>query len=264
MKKSSMGFAFGIAAAILIPTMSVSANDGGQSLESRFQQMAEMESGVQNVKKDAYGRITTLMVVGKGKVSRAFSKQRAKQVAGKEAVREARNAFAQWLNTSVSWSETASGEVVLKEKGGAEGDTGAAVSAQEGVATEATAEQSKAFSQAALSGLRQIWGGYDKDGMRVVIMGWSMADCKGIVKVSRTMGKAARESVNQAKAVEGARLQDPNAAYNREEARDQAAAVPPPPPAPVAAPPAPQSTGYGNNVAPARTSGSSSDAADFF
>ena len=105
MKKSSMGFAFGIAAAILIPTISVSANDGGQSLESRFQQMAEMESGVQNVKKDAYGNITTLMVVGKGKVSRAFSKQRAKQVAGKEAVREARNAFAQWLRPpAAKWS----------------------------------------------------------------------------------------------------------------------------------------------------------------
>lgn len=261
MKKYGMGFAFGIAAAILVPVVGISAD--AQSLESRFQQMAEMDPGVQGPpKKDANGNIISVMVVGKGKVSRSFSKQRAKQIASKEAMREARNAFAQWLNTSVTWSETANGDVVIKEKGSAEGDTGAAISKQDGAAGDLTAEQSKAYSAAALSGLRQIWGGYDKDGMRVVILGWSMADCKSIAKISRTMGKAARESVNQAKAVEGAHLQDPNAAYQKEEARDQAAVAPAP--APVQVPAAPQTTGYGNNVAPARTSGVSADANDFF
>ena len=154
-----------------------------------FQKLAEMDSGVQNIKRDAQGNIATLLVIGKGKVSRAFSKQRAKEAASKEAMRNARNAFSQFLNTHVTWAETSTGETVLKEKGGAAGDDGAATSTQEGVATEVTQEQSKAYSSAALSGLRQVWGGYDADGMRVVILGWKLSDCKGIAKMSRAMGQ---------------------------------------------------------------------------
>lgn len=239
----------------LAPLMTFAQND------DKWQQMAELDDGIQNIKRDNSGQISSLLVIGKGKVSRAFSKQKAKQIAGREASRNARNAFAQFLNTHVTWAETSAGEVVLKEKGAASGDDGAAVSVQEGVSTEVTSEKSSQYSSAALSGLRQVWSGYDKDGMRVIIFGWKLSDCQAIGKLSRTMGKSARASVNQAKALEGAHRQDPDRAYRKAERRSAANSGSSVNNSDNGAQ---QVAPYGNNAAPARTSAASPDADDFF
>ncbi len=239
----------------------------GQDANSRFQAMANMDDGVQNIKKDANGNIISLMVIGKGKVPRSMSKQRGKQYASKEAIRNARNAFAQFLNTHVTWEENAAGATVVKEKGSAAGDDGPAVSNEESSSTQVTAEQSKQYSSAALSGLRQVWGGYDEDGMRVVILGWKMSDCEGIARASKAMGKTARTSVNEAKALEGAHRQDPDAAYQKAEGSSSGAAASSNSDASSnsnANANSNYSAGYGPNGTPTRTSAASADADDFF
>lgn len=248
----------------LTPLMGVAQ---GQDRKAQFQEMANMEDAVQNVKKDANGNIVSLMVVGKGKVPRSMPKQRAKQYASKEALRNARIAFSQFLNTSVSWEENTAGATVLKAKGSAAGDEGSSASNEEFSSTEVTAEQSKQYSSAALSGLRQVWGGYDEDGMRVVILGWKMSDCEGIARASKAMGKTARTSVNEAKALEGAHRQDPDAAYQKAEGSSSGAAASSNSDASSnsnANANSNYSAGYGPNGTPTRTSAASADADDFF
>lgn len=230
-----------------------------EDVNARFQAMAE-GNGVVNPKLDQNGNLASFMVIGHGQVRKSLPKQKAVLMAKKEAERDARNQVSKYFNTSVKWAEDASGEMVCKTVGTAAGDEeGSGQSMEESATTDVSSERSHAASEAALSGLRWVWTGYDSTGALVQIYGWKFADVKALVNASKAMGAAARETVNQAKAVEGARLQDPNAAYQRAEARDGNV---PPPPRPAA--PAPIVPRAGQNATPRPTSSAASDAADFF
>lgn len=248
----------------LTPLMGVAQ---GQDRKAQFQEMANMDPGIIKVNRDKSGNVASLLILGKGQVSRALSKQKAKQYASKEAARSARTEFSKYLNTQVSWQEDASGTIVLKENGSAAGDEGENGSNQAGAATDVTTEQSKQYSSAALSGLRQVWAGYDEDGMRAVIFGWTLKDCAGIARASKAMGKTARTSVNEAKALEGAHRQDPDAAYQKAEGSSSGAAASSNSDASSnsnANANSNYSAGYGPNGTPTRTSAASADADDFF
>lgn len=231
-----------------------------EDVNARFQAMAEGD-GVVNVKLDEYGNIATFMVIGHGQVRKSLPKQKAVMMAKKEAERNARNAVSKYFNTSVKWVEDASGEMVCKTVGTAAGDEeGSGMSQEESATTDVSSEKSHAASEAALSGIRWVWTGYDSTGAMVQIFAWKFADVRALVNASKVMGAAARETVNQAKAVEGARLQDPNAAYIREEVKAGN-----PPPRPLPPPPVQQyAPRAGQNAAPAPASSAASDAADFF
>lgn len=233
-----------------------------EDANARFQAMAGGD-GVVNAKNNPQtGELISFMVIGRGRIRTSLPKQKANQIARKEAERYARNAVSKFFNTSVQWKESAAEGMICTIKGNSAGDeAGSGTSQEESSTEEVSAEKSSAASQAALAGLRWLWTGTDPaDGSLVMIYGWKFADVKTLVNVSKTMSKAARESVNQAKAVEGARQQDSNAAYQKEEGRDMQAqqAV-----APALAPVPVQPRAGQNETQPPATS-IATDAADFF
>ena len=225
--------------------------------DARFKALAE-GSGVVNVKLDSNGNIATFMVIGTGQIRRSLPKQKAAMMAKKDAERQARNYVSKYFNTSVKWVEDANGEMVCKIKGTAAGDEEDSGEDEEETSTkDVSSERSHAASEAALSGLRWMWTGRNQDGALVQIYGWKFAEVKALVNASKAMGAAARETVNQAKAVEGARLQDPNAAYKKAEARDGKDQRTPR----TAAPVVPRA---GKTAAPKPVSAAAPDADDFF
>lgn len=256
MKKSIIAAAIGAALMGVFPVFAQGQAQGGD----RFQALADLGPGVHNTKLDESGNLKSFMAVGTGRIRKSLPKSVAKKQAQKDAAREARNEVSKFFNTSVKWGENAQNQMVCVVKGESQGEE-AGTSTEKSEFSEATAEASKAASEAALSGLRKVWAGYSKDGDYVEIWGWQYAVCQALINAGRAMGAAARATVNEAKAVEGARSQDPNAAYQKAEARDAAnanAGV-----APTAAAPA-RNSGSALNEAPTRTSAAAPDADDFF
>lgn len=186
-----------------------------------IQEAINMGPGVHNPKLNERGEMISFVVVGSGRIRKSLPKQLALQQARKDAAREARNETAKFFNTSVKWGENAANEMVCVTQGSSAGDEeNSGTSAEKTKFVEASGERSKACSQAALSGLRKIGSGYDENGLYCEVWGWQFKTVKAIVNASKAMGKAARASINEAKAVEGARKQDPHAAYRKAEKRD--------------------------------------------
>ena len=233
-----------------------------QDANARFQAMADLGPGVQNTKLNEAGEMVSFLVIGTGRIRKSMPKQLALKQARQDAAREARNETAKFFNTSVKWGENAGSEMVCKMTGSASGED-EGTSQEESTFVETNSEASKAAAEAALSGLRKVWAGYDSNGTYVEVWGWQYATVKALVNASKAMGKAARETVNQAKAVEGARMQDPNAAYQKEEAKDRMARKQQA--QPQAAPAGVAPAGYGGrNAAPVPASAAAADADDFF
>lgn len=227
-------------------------------VNARFQAMAEGD-GVVGTKQDEAGNLKSFMIIGTGRIRQSLLKQKALLLAKKEAERNARNHLSKFFNTSVKWYENAEDELVCRIVGTAAGDEeGSGKSIEDSDAKEVTKERSEAATQAAMSGLRWVWTGTNSSGAVVQIYGWKYEDVKGIVNAAAAMGSAARATVNQAKEVEGARQQDPNAAYQRAEARE--GNVPPP----QAAAPVPIVPRAGKNAVPTPVSSAANDADDFF
>ena len=213
--------------------------------------------GVYYPKSNAQGELISFIVVGSGRIRKSLPKHLAIQQARKDAARQARNETAKFFNTSVKWGENAASEMICVTKGTAAGDEeGSGKSVEASKFTETSREKSKACSEAALAGLRKIGTGYDENGLYCEVWAWNYKTVKGIINASKAMGKAARESINQAKAVEGARLQDPNAAYQKAEKKGSSAKP--------ATPEAPQGGTWGKNKTVVQNTHVSSDAADFF
>ena len=245
MLKSKMWFAVGLFFVFMAHSLPA------QDIDKEFKRIAEMDPGVQNIKPKS-GPIESFLVIGKGEVKRSLPKAMALKEAVKEAERTARTAAAKFFNTSVKWEQTDSGLVVCSTIGGSAGDDGEAASKTTASATEASSEFTRQCAEAALAGLTLVWAGYDSDGFRVQIWGWKASGMSAVRQAANMMGAAAREAVNEAKAAEGARMQDPNKAFRNAEyqkGNNGGAGNSP--------------VGNGNNAEPNKKSVHSDDAADF-
>ena len=169
--------------------------------------------GVYKPKSNSQGELISFIAVGSGRIRSSLPKQLALQQARKDAAREARNETAKFFNASVKWGENAAQEMVCVVQGKSTGEEdGSGQSTESSKFVETSGEKSKACSEAALSGLRKIASGYDENGIYCEVWAWDYKTVKGIISASKAMGKAARASVNEAKAVEGARIQNPQEA----------------------------------------------------
>ena len=110
---------------------------------------------------DKNGNIKKLQFVGTGVMYKSLPKAIRLRKAASQAQTDARKAAAQYFNTQVKWMKTEDNEIVCKVAGSAEGDSEGS-SRTESTATELTKEQSAEFSQAALSGLIQVYGNANK------------------------------------------------------------------------------------------------------
>lgn len=255
-----------LAGALAITPLMGVAQD--QDRNAKYQALANMADGVCQEKYDPNtGALISLMVVGTGQIHRSMSRQSAIKFAMREANRNARTELAKYFNSKVEIFENAAGEVVIKQKGSAAGDSDGA-SNEESSETKMDSHKSKQYSSAALSGLRLRWAGYSQNGMYVVIYSWSAKSSAAIKRAAKAMGDAARTSVNEAKALEGAHRQDPDAVYQKAEGSASGAAASSNSDANAnsnANTNSNYSAGYGSNAAPVRTSAvAPTDDDDFF
>lgn len=126
-------------------------------------------SGVQKIKKDAMGHITSLVVIGRAPISAALSKARAKRQSFKKADAHARAEYSKWLTTGVRYWYGADSEVILAERNGE----------SDGEALDMSEEQIEVVAAGLVKGLKQIGAGVNKDGdTAVVILAWSAVTAK--------------------------------------------------------------------------------------
>lgn len=212
-------------------------------------------TGTQNIKKDNTGAIQSLVVIGRGTIPKGLPSAKAKEIGRKAAERSARTEFSKFLNTSVDFKESATGEVAMMSKGEAAGEeAGNAVSAAASLDTHS--EAYAAATKSAQAGLQQIGAGIN-DGTFVAVYGWSAADTIALIKVSKAMKDTADASVRDANTVEKSRetkatSSDSAPAASNEKAQSNSKEA------------APQSSGNTSVKAPANSSSSSSSAKDFF
>ncbi len=171
-------------------------------------QLKGLPRGVQNIKYDKNGVISTMVVVGHASVPKAIRRNpgKAAQYAGSKAQDDAQIQFTRFLSTKCKWGKTADGETAVKEEAASATDAqGNETSAESSsfTETEMTKEQKAQSAQACVSAIQAIWEGMNDNGEFVWVGAWNakaLASLKGMAKAMNEvnaevddMGKAAKK-----------------------------------------------------------------------
>lgn len=159
--------------------------DAPQAVEAKasekvtdVEQLKNLPCGVQNIKYDENGVISSLMVVGKRAVPKALARNpgRAAQYGGEAARSEAQLEFTRFLSTKCKWGKTTDGETAVKEETASATDTqGNEISAKSSLFTETemTKEQKAQSAQASVSEIQILWEGLNDGGEYVWVGAWN-------------------------------------------------------------------------------------------
>ena len=161
-------------------------------------QLKNLPRGVQNIKYNDQGVISTLVVVGKAAVPKALRKNpgRASQYGGEKARSEAQLEFTRFLSTKCKWGKTSDGETAVKEEAASATDAqGNETSAESSsfTETEMTKEQKAQSAQACVSGIQALWEGLNDSGEYVWVGAWNAKAAASIKAMAKTMNEANAE-----------------------------------------------------------------------
>lgn len=161
-------------------------------------EMKNLPRGVQNIKYDDKGVISTLVTVGKTAVPKALRKNpgRAAQYGGEKARDNAQLEFTRFLSTKCKWGKTADGETAVKEESasatGAQGNETSAESSSFSE-TEMTKDQKAQSAQACISGIQVLWEGMNDSGEYTWVGAWNAKALNSIKGMSQKMNEANAE-----------------------------------------------------------------------
>ena len=139
-------------------------------------QLKNLPRGVQNVKYDESGAISTLMVVGKKTVPKALRRnpERAAMHGGMAARREAQLEFTRFLSTKCKWGKTADGKTAVREVAASVTDAqDNETSAKSFVETEMSEGQKEQSAVASVSNIQVLWEGLNDSGEYVWVGAWN-------------------------------------------------------------------------------------------
>ena len=161
-------------------------------------QLKNLPRGVQNIKYNDQGVISTLVVVGKAAVPKALRKNpgRASQYGGEKARSEAQLEFTRFLSTKCKWGKTSDGETAVKEEAASATDAqGNETSAESSsfTETEMTKEQKAQSAQACVSGIQTLWEGMNDSGEYVWVGAWNAKALNSLKDMSKKMNEANAE-----------------------------------------------------------------------
>lgn len=134
--------------------------------------------GIQSIKKDANGRIVSVVSIGRAPLTSALTKAKAKNQAFKKADANARAEFMKWLTTAVVYTRIDQDDIAIVQHGESLGDAGSGKASEKSEATELTQEQIVSVAAGFVKGMVQIGAGMNDDGEAVVVLGWN-ADLAG-------------------------------------------------------------------------------------
>ena len=167
-------------------------------LAADVEHLKGLPRGVQNIKYNDAGVISTLMVVGKTAVPKALRKNpgRASQYGGEKARGEAQLEFVRFLSTKCKWGKNADGETAVKEESASATDAqGNETSAESSsfTETEMTKEQKAQSAQACISGIQALWEGMNDSGEYVWVGAWNAKALNSIKDMAKAMNEAHAE-----------------------------------------------------------------------
>lgn len=169
------------------------------------EQLKNLPRGVQNIKYDDKGVISTLVVVGKTAVPKALRKNpgRAAQSGGEKARDNAQLEFTRFLSTKCKWGKTADGETAVKEESASATDAQGNETSAESSSfseTEMTKEQKAQSAQACISGIQVLWEGMNDSGEYTWVGAWNAKALNSIKGMSQKMNEANAEVDNMGEA----------------------------------------------------------------
>lgn len=161
-------------------------------------QLKNLPRGVQNIKYNEQGAISTLVVVGKAAVPKALRKNpgKAAEKSGAKAKEEAQFEFTRFLSTKCKWGKNTEGETVVKEEAASATDAqGNEVSAESSsfTETEMTKEQKAQSAQACVSGIQALWEGLNDSGEYVWVGAWNAKALNSLKDMAKKMNEVNAE-----------------------------------------------------------------------
>lgn len=161
-------------------------------------QLKNLPRGVQSIKYDDKGVISTLVVVGKRAIPKALRHNpgRAAQYGGDAARDEAQLEFTRFLSTKCKWGKTTDGETAVKEESAsATNAQGQEISAESSSfsETEMTKEQKAQAAQACVSAIQVLWEGMNDSGEYAWVGAWNAKALKSLKGMVQTMNEVGAE-----------------------------------------------------------------------
>lgn len=154
------------------------------------EQLKNLPRGVQSIKYNEKGVISTLVVVGKAAVPTALRRNagRAAQYGGEKARGEAQLEFTRFLSTKCKWGKTSTGETAVAEAAASTTDAAGnevGTGSSSFTETEMTKEEKAQSAQACVSAIQVLWEGMNDSGEYAWVGAWNakaLNSLKGMVK----------------------------------------------------------------------------------
>ena len=167
-------------------------------LAADVEHLKGLPRGVQNIKYNDQGVISTFVVVGHASVPKAMRRNpgKAAQYAGGKAEEEAKLEFTRFLSTKCKWGKNTDGETVVKEEAASATDAqGNETSAESSsfAETEMSKEQKALAAQASLSAVQSLWEGMNDSGEYVWVGAWNAKALNSIKDMAKAMNEAHAE-----------------------------------------------------------------------
>jgi hypothetical protein len=151
-----------------------------RSVEEKMDNLVKL-AGVQNVKTDDTGRVLRLVVIGHARMSNIFGAAKGKEMARKNAMRDAKAQFVSWLGTQAEVHESKEGgEAIFLVA-----DKDAEKRSETGKAIETSSDTFKSVAAGLVRGLEVVHADLNPDGEEfTVICGWKAANSKAAKDVA--------------------------------------------------------------------------------
>jgi hypothetical protein len=168
-----------------------------------YSQVAAGGPGVSSVVRDEKGRILSVLVVGRSRISTVLGAGKGKEVALQQASLQADSEFVKWLDSKVEVHENAQNETTLFLEGSEENDTEAL--RESGMAVEKTTEQYTRTAQHLVRGMQLVHRELNAGKKELTIVKkWHARNAEAIASIVKK-GLVQREDQNKRRPVEAAR-----------------------------------------------------------
>jgi len=153
------------------------AKGDASSAEEQMDALTQLGPGCHRIKKDAKGRVKTLIVVGQARISTVLGAAKGNEMARKKAAQSAKAEYVKWLGDKVEIRENAENEATLFLTGTEENDKDALSDA--GKAVEKSSDSYKSVAEGLVRGLTLLHSDMNAEEKScTLVYGWSMANSK--------------------------------------------------------------------------------------
>lgn len=156
------------------------------TVEEALAKYVAIGPGVQVVKKDKRGRVTSLVVVGNSRISTVLGKEKGLEIARERARLECSAAFVRWLKEKASIFSSSSEEDVVLMEGTESAD--ANTKSEFGKAVDKNSKKMESVSEGIVRGLQPIHAETDGEGKTFsLVMGWKADTAEAVKKLAASL-----------------------------------------------------------------------------